>query len=161
MQLQTVKRPNFHRLPFEFHRQAPPQPTQLAVRVKQWPPIGPCTMPSLKRLMFGAHNPESALIQIGNGLDVTLEDDFAECVESMRYQANIDADFNLGGARGINSTPSFLLNDNPLIGAQPISAFDRAIEMLVEGGELPSNEPEEVNVDDLDIPPFQMPDLLF
>lgn len=65
---------------------------------------------------------------------------FADCQSELRYSAEIQADLDHGIARGVSSTPSFFLNDQPLIGAQPVEAFNQAIAM-VQGGEAIAQEP--------------------
>src|SRR5690606_24051 len=52
------------------------------------------------------------------------------------YESAVMADLNGGIERGINSTPSFFLNDSLLAGAQPLSVFEQAINTLLEGGQL-------------------------
>jgi protein-disulfide isomerase len=71
---------------------------------------------------------------------------FAECQSELRYEAEIRADIDHGVSRGVRSTPSFFLNEQPLIGAQPITAFNQAIAMVLEGQQLaqaPTAEPAE------------------
>ncbi len=60
--------------------------------------------------------------QIGLNLDL-----FDECQQAERYIDDIQADFELGQSRGISSTPSFFINDQPVIGAQPLPIFNDAI----------------------------------
>ena len=67
---------------------------------------------------------------------------FAECLEDDRYTERVQAGFQKGETRGVNSTPSFFINDQPLIGAQPLANFNEAIATVREGGELAANEPE-------------------
>ncbi len=64
-------------------------------------------------------------------LDTTT---FTSCLESNKYVAEIDADVALAESRGLSSTPSFFLNSQPLIGAQPLNVFNDAI-TAVEAGE--------------------------
>lgn len=71
------------------------------------------------------------------GLDTTS---FTTCVENETYYDAIQADFDLGRSRGISSTPSFFVNDQPIIGAQPLAAFEQAIAIIKDGGELPTNQ---------------------
>ena len=77
---------------------------------------------------------------IGYAQDLGLEmESFTTCVQNDTYLDAIQADFDLGRSRGISSTPSFFINDQPIIGAQPLAAFDQAIAIIQDGGELPSN----------------------
>lgn len=65
------------------------------------------------------------------GLDAAL---LSACVAEGRYDEVIQADIDLGLSRGVSSTPSFFLNDQPLIGAYPADVFLEAI-AAVQGGE--------------------------
>jgi protein-disulfide isomerase len=67
------------------------------------------------------------------GLDMV---EFADCVDSNKYLDAVRADTALGVSRGVSSTPSFFINEQPLIGAQPIDVFNQAIATVLNGGEL-------------------------
>ncbi len=60
---------------------------------------------------------------------------FAECVREGRYVAEVNADFDYGRSRGVSSTPSFFINDHPLVGAQPRDVFTQVI-AAAKSGEL-------------------------
>lgn len=71
--------------------------------------------------------------------------DFANCLAEKRYAEAIDADFSLGQTRGVNSTPSFFLNDQPIIGAYPLDYFNQAISAIAAGNTVaaqPENAPQ-------------------
>ncbi len=68
---------------------------------------------------------------------------FRECQESGRYNEAINTDLNLGQSRGVRSTPSFYVNDQPLIGAQPLETFNNAIQLVKAGNPLPTEAPPE------------------
>ena len=53
---------------------------------------------------------------------------FERCLDGRTYRAAVQADFMEGRQLGIRSTPTFLINGKPLIGAQPIDAFRAAID---------------------------------
>lgn len=59
------------------------------------------------------------------GLDGTQ---FEECVSESRYQDRIDAEFAEARANGISGTPSFVINGQVIVGAQPYSAFQQIID---------------------------------
>jgi protein-disulfide isomerase len=59
---------------------------------------------------------------------------FNNCVNEMAHGELVEADIETATSRGIRSTPSFFLNGQPLIGAQPLAAFDDAI-AAIQGGE--------------------------
>ncbi len=69
-------------------------------------------------------------------------DQFNECQTSVKYYEDIDADLNLGRSRGVSSTPSFFVNNQPLIGAQPLTAFNAAITAVNNGEQIAGNDPE-------------------
>ena len=65
------------------------------------------------------------------GLDMDV---FSECLGSADAQAAVSADSLLAIQTGLSSTPSFLINGKPLIGAQPFEAFQQVIEAELAGG---------------------------
>ncbi|MCL4263008.1 MAG: DsbA family protein [Anaerolineae bacterium] len=83
------------------------------------------------------------------GLD---EAGFTECVNSNRYGSQVQADVQLGQARGVSSTPSFFLNGNALIGAQPSEVFDQAITMLLNGESIAAAQPPQPEPQEMEIP---------
>ncbi|CAN5658898.1 hypothetical protein BH18ACT11_BH18ACT11_21890 [soil metagenome] len=68
------------------------------------------------------------------GLDTKrFEDDY----ESARYAGLVQADFQRGQSIGVNGTPTFFINDQVLVGLQPLGVFESAIEEArreAEGG---------------------------
>ena len=59
------------------------------------------------------------------GLDMErFEDDY----ESARYAGLVQDDFHRGQRIGVNGTPTFLINDQVLVGLQPLGVFESAIE---------------------------------
>jgi protein-disulfide isomerase len=67
------------------------------------------------------------------GLD---EAAFNECLESRRYQDEVDADLQAAMKLGVRSTPTFYINGIPLIGAQPYQNFKDLIDKEL-AGEIP------------------------
>ena len=59
------------------------------------------------------------------GLDVER---FEATLESGEYEEVVDKDFREAQDAGIQGTPSFTINGQPLVGAQPVEIFARAIE---------------------------------
>ena len=55
-------------------------------------------------------------------------DTFAACVESGRQRQAVRLDFNEGRAAGVRGTPTFFVNGEPLVGAQPLQTFREAIQ---------------------------------
>lgn len=78
------------------------------------------------------------------GQDLGLETEpFNECLASEKHGAAIQADLDLGLARGVRSTPSFFINDQPLVGAQPLPVFTDAIATVQAGGQIAAAQPSE------------------
>jgi protein-disulfide isomerase len=67
------------------------------------------------------------------GLDM---DAFNECLESNRYLAEVEADYQYAAELGIRSTPTFFVNGIPVVGAQPFEVFKSLIDKEL-AGELP------------------------
>lgn len=74
------------------------------------------------------------------GLDV---EQYSSCVESDKYATAVQADLDHGTSRGVRSTPSFFINEQPLIGAQPLTAFEQAFATIGDGGQLASVKAQE------------------
>ncbi len=86
------------------------------------------------------NNPNETFAQFGEDLGLEM-DSFTSCLESLKYQEAIETDMALATTRGVRSTPSFFINDQPLVGAQPLTTFLAAIETINGGGELAAAEP--------------------
>lgn len=72
------------------------------------------------------------------GLDTTQ---FAACIGGLTLNDAVKADFQHGQARGVSSTPYFFLNDQPLVGAQPLSVFNQAIALVLSGESIAAAQP--------------------
>ncbi len=68
-------------------------------------------------------------------------DTFNECLDSRATRAQVEADVAEGGRRSVQSTPTFLINGQPLIGAQPYAAFVQAIDAALTGEAPAAAEP--------------------
>jgi protein-disulfide isomerase len=53
---------------------------------------------------------------------------FNQCLDSGKYAAEVDKDFQEGAGLGLTGTPSFFINGRQLVGAQPLSAFQKIID---------------------------------
>jgi len=53
---------------------------------------------------------------------------FNACVDSRKYQKQVDADMAAGEAAGVTGTPAFFINGRPLYGAMPFEAFKQIID---------------------------------
>jgi protein-disulfide isomerase len=59
------------------------------------------------------------------GLDT---EQFESDYENARYEPAVRADFQKGLDLGVNGTPTFFINGKTLVGLQPVSVFEDAIE---------------------------------
>ncbi len=64
------------------------------------------------------------------GLDMN---EFDSCYTSRKHLAEVQEDFQEGGALGITGTPGFFVNGRLISGAQPYSVFEAAIEAALNG----------------------------
>jgi protein-disulfide isomerase len=53
---------------------------------------------------------------------------FNACVDSRRFQKDVDEDAAAGQLAGVSGTPHFFINGRPLSGAQPFEAFQEVID---------------------------------
>lgn len=58
---------------------------------------------------------------------------FAQCLESGKHEAEVKRDVEEGTRLGVTATPTFFINGRQLVGAQPVTAFQKLID-----GELAS-----------------------
>ena len=61
---------------------------------------------------------------------------FLECVESDRYQEEVQADYQFAADLGVRSTPTFFINGIAVVGAQPFEVFQEVIDKEL-AGEIP------------------------
>ena len=67
------------------------------------------------------------------GLDTAA---FEACLSSGKFDGTIQQDIAAGQKAGVSGTPSFLINDQLLVGAQPYQVFQNAIDTVLAGGSL-------------------------
>jgi protein-disulfide isomerase len=63
------------------------------------------------------------------GLDT---DAFARCLDERRFAADVERDIEQAQALGINSTPTFLINGQRVIGATSVDEFRAAIDKALQ-----------------------------
>lgn len=73
------------------------------------------------------------------GLDTA---EFNECLDSGEKADLVAADFREGQQKGVRGTPTFFINDYPVVGAQPYANFKAVIDKALAGEELVVEEPE-------------------
>jgi protein-disulfide isomerase len=73
--------------------------------------------------------------------EIGLEmESFDACVAADKYAEAVRADIANGQARGVGSTPHFFINNQGLVGAQPLAVFNQAIATIQGGGDIASNQ---------------------
>jgi protein-disulfide isomerase len=55
-------------------------------------------------------------------------EDFDKCFDSGKYQAAVAGDVQDGARLGASGTPTFFINGRMIVGAQPISTFQKIID---------------------------------
>lgn len=63
------------------------------------------------------------------GLDTTA---FNSCLDSGKYTQQVQTDTQIAQQIGVQSTPSFLVNGTPLIGAQSIERFEEIFKSFIK-----------------------------
>lgn len=53
---------------------------------------------------------------------------FTRCLDARTFAAAVEADLTQGRALGVRGTPTFFVNGQMLVGAQPVDAFRRAVD---------------------------------
>ena len=149
----------FYDFPLAFHPQAPAAANAARCAGEQsavayWE-MHDILFENLQR--WSVNDPTDIFLEMGETLGLEAAS-FERCVNEFRYEAEINADLADGQSRGITGTPSFFLNNQMLVGAQPYAAFEQAIQVVASGQSIATATPPPVNVDDIEIPPFQMPE---
>jgi protein-disulfide isomerase len=60
------------------------------------------------------------------------QDTFTACLTTGRYREEVIKDLRDGMKLGMTSTPTFFINGRPLVGAQPVAAFQALIDKLLD-----------------------------
>ncbi len=60
-----------------------------------------------------------------SGLDVAA---WQTCFDAKQFDARVTADEELGASVGVGGTPTFAINGEPLVGAQPLATFEQMVE---------------------------------
>jgi protein-disulfide isomerase len=88
--------------------------------------------------------PEFATVFAGYAQELDLDvEAFESCVAEDRYVAEIQADLASGQSKGVSGTPTFFINGQKLVGAQPLDSFAEAIDTVKNGGRLAVDEPRQ------------------
>lgn len=58
---------------------------------------------------------------------------FNDCLDSGKYADEVGKDMNDGSAAGVTGTPTFFINGEKLVGAQPFSVFEEILDKKLSG----------------------------
>lgn len=58
--------------------------------------------------------------------------EFNQCLDSGKYTSEVEKDFNDGRQAGVNGTPTFFINGQVLVGAQPFESFKTIIDQELQ-----------------------------
>jgi protein-disulfide isomerase len=72
-------------------------------------------------------NTDDSLIQLASQLNIDM-DTFSTCLSTDEHSDEIENDFSQGLSYGVGGTPAFFINGRPIVGAQPIAAFQQVID---------------------------------
>jgi protein-disulfide isomerase len=82
---------------------------------------------------WGSGGPEDTEVFIGYaqmlGMDTTA---LRTCMAEQRYAGQIEADLREAAGRGLNSTPSFVVNGQVYLGARPFSNWQQLFDSLLK-----------------------------
>jgi protein-disulfide isomerase len=73
-------------------------------------------------------------------LDINLPQ-FNSCLDTLKYSATIQQDIVDGTSYGLVATPTFFINGIPVMGAQPLSAFQQIIDQELNPEPSPTESP--------------------
>jgi protein-disulfide isomerase len=71
---------------------------------------------------------KEALLKYADQAKVPDTKQFASCLDSQKYLSKIQADLQEGAGYSVQGTPTFFINGNILVGAQPFANFAAAID---------------------------------
>lgn len=92
-------------------------------------------------------NPLAVMSELARGLGLNV-DQFEECVESRKYQANVQAHMQEAERRGVQATPSFIIGGKLIAGAIGYDEFKRHVDAALAqanaaGGTRPAGTPQQ------------------
>jgi len=63
------------------------------------------------------------------------EDAFSQCLDSGKYTDIVQQEKQMAQQLGVQSTPTFIINGRPVVGAQPFENFQQVIESILDNGD--------------------------
>ena len=76
--------------------------------------------------------PRERLVQLAGKAGVPDLKKFEADLDSAELQAAVAKDAQEAAGLGATGTPTFLVNDTPIVGAQPLATFEKAIEAALK-----------------------------
>ena len=67
------------------------------------------------------------LVRYAGDVGLSLEP-FTKCLDERRFAAAVEADVTQARSIGVRSTPTFIINGRPLVGAHPVENFRTVID---------------------------------
>jgi protein-disulfide isomerase len=79
---------------------------------------------------------KDALLKYADEVKIPDTKQFAQCLDSQKYLSKVQNDLKEGAGYSVQGTPTFFINGNILVGAQPFANFAAAIdsELRLAGG---------------------------
>ncbi len=84
-------------------------------------------------------NPRDVFISYAKQLGLD-EAKFAACYDTQKYKQKVQEQQSAGQAKGVSGTPTFFINGQRLVGAQPYSAFKALIDAALQGKQVQQQE---------------------
>ena len=75
----------------------------------------------------------AALLTYAQKVGVPDVDKFTKCLNSQQYASRVNAQLQAGLGYYVNGTPTFFINGNILVGAQPFNVFKYYIDQALQG----------------------------
>lgn len=72
------------------------------------------------------------------GLDT---DKFNDCLDTGKFTSLVEQEYELAQQVGVSSTPTFVINGRPVIGAQPFEVFQQYIQAALSEQEQSTSTP--------------------
>ncbi len=85
---------------------------------------------------WGKDLPRDFAVFLGYARALQLDEQALQsCVQSQQFKQLIATDYNAGLELGVQSTPTFLINGELLVGAQPFGVWEKALDAAIEKAE--------------------------
>jgi protein-disulfide isomerase len=75
---------------------------------------------------------QPALVETAGGITGVDKDKFKTCLESGKFQSEVQKDFEDGQKYGVTGTPTFFINGIPMVGARDVNSFAEIIDSELE-----------------------------